>query len=405
MISRRDAVKLGTTGLVAPALGMSFAPHVSARQAEAPALAAADVPMFRGNPARTGVQPGPAPDDSAGIGIRWQADTNGWIGGAPAVANDTVFIGTGGGSLSALSLQNGALQWQFPVGGRVTSAPAVVDGIVYFGSEDETFYALDASTGQERWRFASGQFPGHPAVAEGIVLASGGPQVEMTVSALDAQDGSERWRFAHDAWTTLVPAIADGATFFSTGSTVHALDLQTGDEIWRQIATGDDDRFGLELAVANGTVFVPRGLGVSAFSAADGTEQWRTTSDQFVTGNLAVDGETVYAGSFEFHTIVAANAGDGRQIWLYSPPDMVPDASAPSRYGFNDVAVAGGVVVATRGFSAIHAVDAATGAARWQLDLPVTGKNTLTAPVIVGGLVLIGSSFESTGTLYALGSV
>lgn len=75
----------------------------------------ANVPMFRGNPARTGEMPGPGPDDSNGI----------------------------------------EMMWRFATGDVIASSPAVVDGVVYVGSWDANLYAVNADDGSERWRFVT----------------------------------------------------------------------------------------------------------------------------------------------------------------------------------------------------------------------------------------------------------
>ena len=71
--------------------------------------------MFRGNAARTGVNPGPGVEGSPRLLWRVKA-----------------------GSISLLG-----------------PSPAVVGGVVYLGggSFDHHVYALEAATGEERWRF------------------------------------------------------------------------------------------------------------------------------------------------------------------------------------------------------------------------------------------------------------
>ena len=92
--------------------------------------------MFRGDPAHTGVNPGPA--------VRRSPE----------------------------------LLWRFKTGEEVTfSSPAVVDGVVYIGSYDHYLYALDATTGKQRWRFQTGGYVlSPPAVVDGVVYigSSGG---------------------------------------------------------------------------------------------------------------------------------------------------------------------------------------------------------------------------------------
>jgi hypothetical protein len=120
MFSRRDVVKLGAVGLVAPAFGATTTPVLSAAQQKS-----RDVPMFRGNAARTGEMPGPAPDGANGIEVRWTLATIGRMPSSPAVVDDTVFVGSLDGNLYALDTENGTEKWRFTIGDQIWSSPAV----------------------------------------------------------------------------------------------------------------------------------------------------------------------------------------------------------------------------------------------------------------------------------------
>src|SRR6185312_16375226 len=91
-----------------------------------------DAPMFRGNPAHTGVY------QAAGISkfskVKWKFHTDGSVFSSPAVVNGVVYIGSGDGNLYAVDQGTGALKWKFPTGSRVTSAPAVDGGVAFFTS-------------------------------------------------------------------------------------------------------------------------------------------------------------------------------------------------------------------------------------------------------------------------------
>lgn len=404
MISRRDVVKLGAAASAAPAFGSTLAQGASAIQTTPENTLPSDTPMYRGNAARTGEMPGPAPDASQGVDLRWQFQTGGQLGTPPAVVDGAAYFGSSDGNLYALSVQDGTERWRFSTGDRVGSGPAVAGGVVYVGSEDQWFYAVDTSTGEERWRFEIGPFAGSPAVADGVILISGGAQGNVNLAALDSEYGTEVWRFASDSYSILVPAVANGTVFFSTGSYVHALDLRTGEEIWRATGEGRDQPFSSELAVVNGTVYVSDPRILFALNAFDGTERWRTSPDQFAAGSFAVAADTVFTGNPEYHTVAATNARDGSKRWLHAVGGDSPDLAKPSRYGVSNVAVADGTVFATRAFNEVYAFDTRDGSERWMFQLTASGKNVQTAPVIVDGLVLIGSSEGSDGTLYALGA-
>ncbi len=405
MISRRHLVKLGAAGLAAPSFGCTIDREARASQAITERSPSGNCPMYRGNAARTGEMPGPAPEGGNGVDVRWEFQTGGQIRRPPAVVDGVAYVGSDDGNLYAISVQDGLEQWRFATGDGVVSGPAVSDGMVYFGSEDQYCYAIDTRTGEERWRFESGRFPGSPAVADGVVLVTGGEQFEMSVCALDPQNGDDLWRFPNESSWNLAPAVADDMVFLPTGSNVHALDLRSGEEIWRFATDGLDPLFGFELAAANDTVYVCDNTVLFALNAQDGNERWRTTPEQFSAGNIAIAGDTVFTGSSVYHTVAATNALDGSSGWLVAIGGGTPDPAQPSRYGVSNVVVADGTVFATRSFNEVYAFDMQDGRERWTFQLHLGGKNYLTAPVIVDGLVLIGSSYESSGTLYALGAL
>lgn len=103
------------------------------------------VPMYRADPAHTGVNPGPGP------------------AGDPEVL------------------------WRFETGG-VRSAPAVVDGTIYVGDLEGVLYALDGATGTERWRFEVGGYVNAPAVVDGIVITSGGGGVLYGIDSMTSAE-------------------------------------------------------------------------------------------------------------------------------------------------------------------------------------------------------------------------
>ena len=92
---------------------------------------------------------------------RWRYTAHQPLAGAPAVADETVFVGDARGCHAVAT--DGERRWRFQ--GRPLqdhewhnwsyegSSPAVADGTVYIGAADERVYALDAETGAKRWEF------------------------------------------------------------------------------------------------------------------------------------------------------------------------------------------------------------------------------------------------------------
>ena len=97
---------------------------------------------------------------------------------SPAVADGSVYFGSGDNNIYALDAASGALKWKFKTGDVVHASPALSDGTLFVGSWDSYFYALDSATGKEKWRFKTGEDPNihnqvgiqsSAAVADGVV--------------------------------------------------------------------------------------------------------------------------------------------------------------------------------------------------------------------------------------------
>jgi outer membrane protein assembly factor BamB len=156
---------------------------------------------------------------------------------SPAIAGNTVFIGSGDQHVYALDAATGALKWRFATGDVVHASPAVSGGVVYIGSWDRNLYALDAATGRERWRYTTGNdtviynqigIASSAAVAGGLVFVGGR---DGKFHVVDAATGAARW--VHDnkgGWTIASPAVLDGVVYFPTsdGTRFKALDAATG---------------------------------------------------------------------------------------------------------------------------------------------------------------------------------
>lgn len=93
---------------------------------------------------------------------------------APAVSEETVFIGSRDKHLHAIDRKTGERRWKFRTGGRVDSSPLRFRDAVVFGSWDGRLYALDPESGEERWSLDLGEpLSGSPAFAGGRIFVGG----------------------------------------------------------------------------------------------------------------------------------------------------------------------------------------------------------------------------------------
>jgi len=184
---------------------------------------------------------------------RWTAEVGG--PGTPAVARDTIYVGTGrleGGAVTALSTATGEERWQVDVETGVFASPTLVGDTLYvatLGTENFSYVdaggrllALSTADGRERWRFETdGALFGSPAhsgraLTVGVLTAEGEPGA---VLAVDTTDGTERWRMSVEGDIISSPAVDDSTVYVgATDGTLYALETADGGERWR-FTTGD----------------------------------------------------------------------------------------------------------------------------------------------------------------------
>ncbi len=106
--------------------------------------------------------------------LLWTYTTGASVPASPAVANNTVFIGSEDYNLYALDAATGSVDWSLPTEDIVESA-AVANGVVYFTSYNGIFNAVAAANGSIlRRAFLGTTFFGYPAVSDGMVYVAPG---------------------------------------------------------------------------------------------------------------------------------------------------------------------------------------------------------------------------------------
>ena len=417
-------------------------------------LLAFDSPMFRGDPAHTGVY------DAAGVPkftkIKWKFHTSGAVFSSPAVVKDTVYFGSTDHYLYAVDLNSGSLKWKSKTGSRITSSPAVSDSAVYFGSFDGFFYAVDADTGKLKWKFQTegerryagkhlhGSLPAgetmpdpfdfylsSPVVWQGKVYFGSG---DGNIYALDVASGKVVWKFKTGDVVHASPAIADATVFIgSWDSYFYALDAATGKLTWR-FKTGEDpmihNQVGIQssAAVAGGVVYFGcRDSNFYALDAKTGEKKWDfNNKGSWVIGSPAVQNGRVYFATSDSGLFYAFDAKSGTSV--FSLKFAWPMFSSP--------AVAGNTLYLGSHEGKLRAINLTTQTVDWTFQTDGSVKNgatytkadgspnydaafddefyddmivgvyrmlrvgaILSSPVVVGDVVYVGSS---DGNLYAL---
>jgi outer membrane protein assembly factor BamB len=280
---------------------------------------------------------GAKPSDSALVALdldthqrRWRFSLDDFAPWAPAIVGDGVVVGTRGGVVYRVALEDGALQWKSTAEGVVTSVAASADR-VFAVSEDQSsgtgsLSSFDASTGQRRWtksyRLAS--LVSSPAVAGSTVYAAFGNGL---VRAFDAATGQERW--SQPIRSRCSPrsglAVSEGALYVAdVQGGVYRFDAETGDRAWDyQFATFT--RWGSPL-VAAGTVYLgmeeAREGVMAALRASDGHLIWERRTVGGAIGPFAPAGDLLLA---------PAQALDGGILaFAHDTSGALGDASSPT---------------------------------------------------------------------------
>jgi outer membrane protein assembly factor BamB/dienelactone hydrolase len=390
-------VVAATIAIAGPALA------TQARQATpeaSPAVETGPSSMHRGNPARTGVYPGPAPEGKPVL--LWRAPLGDTIA-TPAVGAGIVAAFTWDGAMVAYDQATGEERWrheQIPT----ASSPAIADGKVFFGN-GEGVHALDAATGASVWDFTTGLtsdtnfppadvFDSSPAVVDGVLYIGNGPVGGLY--ALDAASGNEVWRFDTHGNTTGSPAVADGVVFIGTNpffvprpdpARLYAVDATTGTERWHHEFELNIDATISTPAVADGVVYititsepyVKHESAMYAFDATTGQEKWHFVVDSpFFFTSPAVANGMVYLPGSEDKQLHALDAATGKEVWSFTGDGWL--GSSPAVVG-DTVFVQGDAP--PDGY--LYALDAKTGAERWRF---VT-DGLLGTPAVVDGTIYV----------------
>jgi eukaryotic-like serine/threonine-protein kinase len=142
----------------------------------------------------------------------------GWVWGAPAVTEDSVFIGSQDDSLHCVDRATSVLIWSFKTKARIECTPTVDDWHVYFTSCDGGLYCLDRQSGAEVWRFEvdgpKKSIYSQPLLLDETVAFAAG---DGKVYAVDRAIGAMRWSLVPVEGAELYSSLAsDGRRLFVT---------------------------------------------------------------------------------------------------------------------------------------------------------------------------------------------
>ena len=349
----------------------------------------------------------------------WRVDGTVGSTSTPAVFGNTVYFGGWDGRLRAVDLADGSPLWTRQLTTTmIDDSPLVYGTSVFVGDGAGNLHAVDRLTGVPRWSRDLDPHPNtrifsSPVAVDDLVIV-GVASVELaiikpdytfrgSVVALDAATGAERWRVhttTNDAqagagvsvWSTAAIDAQRHLLFIGTGQTYEqpasalgdallAIDYRTGAIRWvRQFTEGDVY-----------TIFQPAPQGPDADIGA--------APNLFRIGDRDVVGVGDKAGVY---AVLDRDTGD--TVWARELPtgSHLGGIMTTAAYHSGSLYLASNTWVNLVDFhdagnrSTTYALDAATGAIRWQRALPSAVFGALT---YANGVVFQPTI---TGTVYAL---
>ena len=312
-------------------------------------------------------------------------------------------------------------QWRTPTGWHSDAQPVVARGLVFFGGFSlgeriPLLEAVDAATGAVRWQttapVAWAEISDSPALGGDILFAPVQAPVSGVLSAA-AATGEPLWFTPFGFTSVTAPAVDADAVYVAgwgvrnawdraqndASGALFALDQRTGRERWRFLTPA---QFG-PVSVGPDAVYVPSDRGLFAIERATGRKRWQARFSPDAGDTATVAGETiVFAGSEVTSAqsgIFALDAASGALRWRVDVP-RVPGARGGSAAANGLVFVSwwdAPQVESAGGTPTLRAYDLATGQERWMFRAngspdarQEVGAGSVTAPVVVGDTVLFG---------------
>jgi outer membrane protein assembly factor BamB len=244
---------------------------------------------------------------------------------APALANGTVFVGSGDRSFYAIDAATGEKKWSYEAGGGMAAtnnlsypfpAAAVQDSTVFFVTE-EGLHAVDAVTGRQRWLFETLQglparngkrTPSGPVLGDGVLFLTAWPfgaSGKGFLYAVDASSGEARWVTNVEGSFITTPVTADGLVFFamadpsprdpllSDRATLYAVDAADGQVRWTFGAAREFRHH--DLLVAGKVIYFSTDRSLSALELATGRQVWTFSAE--LEGPILADDQRLYVAT------------------------------------------------------------------------------------------------------------
>lgn len=301
------------------------------------------------------VAPAPLPDinEEISLDVLWSANVGDGLGEKftrikPAVLEDTIFVASIDGVVSAYDRLTGNNRWTVdldtPIGGGVGAG----DSKVFVTTLNGDLIGLNAQDGATAWSIPmTSEVLSVPQIDNGLVVVQSN---DDTVTAFDVNDGSQRWIYNDTARPlnirgTASPLIFSGAAIVGLSSgRVVVISMGQGNVVWDRAVSSGEGRTELDRlndvdgspVINQGALFVGNYQGqLVAFDARTSEIKWQ--NDVSVLVAPVVDSNNVYITDANSH-VLAFDQISGSPVWSIKDLDH-RSLTAPALFD-NYIAVA-----------------------------------------------------------------
>lgn len=326
---------------------------------------------------------------------KWVFETKGRIVYAPAVFDNTVYLGSRDSHLYAIRLTDGAEIWSEELEqGGIFQSPTVTEDSIYTGKWSPYYFvhAWQRSNGEMLWSRQTGELVNRPpwVLVEDQVLYThidppyaSAAELKAIATAWDLSAGqTSLWETPLRGIPEQAPALSKELLLLATDDQkMQALERSTGAVRWsatlasRPVSAPLLDGEQVIVATESGFVY--------AFWLKDGKTAWRYQFQEGrLNGDLALKDRTLYVpGERYLYSFDLRNLEPG---WKFRAPNTLSAPVVSEQHVFIGCAN-----------QMLYVLDRQRG---YVAGLYRIGGELLAPPVLAGGLVLVGSS---NGKLYA----
>lgn len=164
----------------------------------------------------------------------WKFATQDRINCSPAIVDHFTFVSGCDSKLRVIDIRDGRETLAVEMNDYLIASPAIVNESLYVGSHGGVVTALNWKTGDVQWRYEGRrQLSIHAsAVATDDLILVGSH--DKIMHAIDRKSGKPRWTFPTQARIECSAAVVDQRVFFGSGDgNIYGLSLDSGEEVWK----------------------------------------------------------------------------------------------------------------------------------------------------------------------------